>query len=258
MKKLFFVLLLVPVLGWAQSPFDGTWKVDLGKTKLPKKPDVLLLQNGMYECKTCAPPVNVKADGQFQPVSGNPYVDMMKVTVVDDRHVDSESQKSGKTISTVKRSVAEDGKTMTEEWTYDGNPTGGPVNGKSILKRVDKAPAGANAISGSWREEKADVGTADALLFTYKTGGDSLSMTTPTGQSYDAKLDGKDYPYVGDPGVTTVSLKRIVNDIEETDKRDGKVIYVSKMSVSPDGKTMTIDVDDKLHGTKTTYVAVKQ
>ena len=40
MKKLLFVLLLVPVLAWAQSPFDGTWKVDLSKAKLPKKPDV--------------------------------------------------------------------------------------------------------------------------------------------------------------------------------------------------------------------------
>src|ERR1039457_107810 len=62
MKKLFLILLLVPLLGWAQSPFDGTWKIDLNKTKLPKKPDVYLLQNGMYECKSCNPQVNVKAD----------------------------------------------------------------------------------------------------------------------------------------------------------------------------------------------------
>src|ERR1039458_1681254 len=72
MKKLLILLLLVPVLGWAQSPFDGTWKIDLGKTKLPKKPDVLLLQNGMFECKTCAPPINVKADGHLQKISGDP------------------------------------------------------------------------------------------------------------------------------------------------------------------------------------------
>jgi hypothetical protein len=81
MKKLLFLLLLVPVLGWAQSPFEGTWKIDLSKTKLPKKPDVLLVQNGMYECKTCTPPINVKADGQFQKVSGSPYEDMIKVTL---------------------------------------------------------------------------------------------------------------------------------------------------------------------------------
>jgi hypothetical protein len=96
------------------------------------------------------------------------------------------------------------------------------------------------------------------LLFTYTGGGDSLSMTTPTGQSYTAKLDGKDVPYVGDPGTTSVSLKRIGDSIEETDKRDGKVISVSKMTVAPDGKTMTIVVADKLHGSTATYVAEKQ
>jgi hypothetical protein len=258
MKKLLFILLLVPVLGWGQSPFDGTWKIDLSKTKLPKKPDVLLLQDGMYECKTCAPPMKVKADGQFQPVSGNPYFDMEKITVVDDRHVNSESQKAGKQMSTVKRRVSDDGNTLTEEWTYSGNPTGGTISGTDTMTRVAKGPAGSSAVSGSWREAKSDVATADALLFTYKGGADSLSMTTPTGQSYDAKLDGKDVPYVGDPGTTSVSLKRIGDSIEETDKRDGKVISVGKSTVSPDGKTMTIVVDDKLHGTTSTYVAVKQ
>src|SRR5271166_5718454 len=180
MKKVLFVLLLVPMLGWAQSPFDGTWKIDLSKTKLPKKPDVLLVQNGMFECKTCAPPINVKADGQFQKVSGDPYIDMVKVTVVDDRQVDSESQKDGKQISTVKRSVSDDGNTLTEEWTYSGNPSGGTVSGKDTSTRVAKGPAGSNAVSGSWREAKSDVATADALIFTCKGSGDSLSYSTPT------------------------------------------------------------------------------
>ena len=258
MKKLLFVLLLVPVLGWAQSPFDGTWKVDMNKAKLPKKPDVMLLQNGMYECKTCTPPINVKADGQFQKVSDQPYFDMEKVTVIDDRHVNTEEQKDGKPISSGKWSVSEDGNTLSIEWTYNGNPSGGPVSGVATSTRVAKGAAGSNAISGSWRQAKLDVATAEALILTYKTDGDSLSMTSPTGQSYTAKLDGTDAPYVGDPGTTSVSLKRIGDAIEETDKRDGKVISVSKSTVSPDGKTMTSVVDDKLHGTTATYVAVKQ
>src|SRR5215472_14870346 len=53
MKRILFLLLLVPVLSWAQSPFDGTWKIDMSKSKLPKKPDVYVLQNGTYECKSC-------------------------------------------------------------------------------------------------------------------------------------------------------------------------------------------------------------
>ena len=258
MKKLLFVLLLVPVLGWAQSPFDGTWKVDLSKTKLPKKPDVFLLQNGTYECKSCNPPVSVKADGTFQAISGDPYRDMLMVKAVDDKHVEMASQKGGKDVSKATRTVSDDGNSMTIAWTYYGNPAGGPVIGTDHMKRVAKGPAGANAISGSWRDEKADVATADALTFSFKSGGDSLSYSTPTGQSYTAKVDGTETPYVGDPGTTSVSLKRIGDSIEETDKRDGKVMSVAKLTVAADGKTMTIDVDDKLNGTKSTYVAVKQ
>jgi hypothetical protein len=45
--------LLIPAMAMAQSPFDGTWKVDLKTAKFPEKPDVYLLQHGMYHCKTC-------------------------------------------------------------------------------------------------------------------------------------------------------------------------------------------------------------
>lgn len=257
-KVLFLFLLIVPVLAWAQSPFDGTWKVDLDKSKLPKKPDEYLLKDGMYGCKTCKPEIKVKADGQMQAVSGHPYYDMIMVKVVDDKTVETASTKGGKDASKVTMTVSPDGNTLTSNWTYYSNPTGGPVSGTDTQTRVAKAPAGSHAISGSWREEKADVATADALVFSFKSGGDELSYSTPTGQSYTAKLDGKDAPYVGDPGITSVSLKRIGDSIEESDKRDGQAISVAKMTVSKDGKTMAIDVDDKLHGTKATYIAEKQ
>lgn len=258
MKKLLFLLLLLPVLTWAQSPFDGTWKVDLSKSKFPKKPDEYLLKDGMYECKTCKPAIKIKADGQMQSVSGNPYIDMMMVKVVDDKTVDFATTKAGKDVGKQTATISGDDNSLTTAWTYYGNPTGGPVTGNDTQARVSKGPAGSHAISGSWREAKSEVATSDALIFSFKSGGDSLSYSTPTGQSYTAKLDGKDSPYIGDPGTTSVSLKRIGDSVEETDKRDGKTVSVAKMTVSADGKTMTIEVDDKLHGTKATYIAVKQ
>ena len=70
---------------------------------------------------------------------------------------------------------------------------------------------------------------------------------------------GADYPVKGAFGYNAVSLKRI-NDhtIEETDKRDGVVLDISTMKVSPDGKTMTIvDADQRANSTST-FVAKKQ
>jgi hypothetical protein len=99
----------------------------------------------------------------------------------------------------------------------------------------------------------------NGLLVTFKVEGDTLTMTTPTGQSYTAKLDGTEVPYKGDPGTTSVSVKRAGKDsFEETDKRDGKVISVTRNTVSTDGKTMTVAVTDTLHGTTSQFEAKKQ
>jgi hypothetical protein len=66
-------------------------------------------------------------------------------------------------------------------------------------------------------------------------------------------------PDKGDPGTTSVSAKSIgKSTIEETDKRDGKVISVARISVSAGGKTMTIAVNDKLHGTTSKFLAEKR
>jgi hypothetical protein len=263
MKKLLLfgllMLLLTPVIGMAQSSLDGTWKTDLSKAQMPKKPDAYLLQDGMYHCKTCVPPIDIKADGQDQTVSGHPYFDTMSVKVVDDRTIEETEKKNGKTVVTSKTMVSTDGKTAAFEFSDSSATNAEPVTGKGELMRVAKGPAGAHAISGSWRTSKIENVSDNGITVTYKVDGDTLSMTSPTGQSYSAKLDGTDAPYKGDPGTTSVSVKKLSkNAIEETDKRDGKVISIARISVGPDGKTMTIAVRDKLHGTTSQFVAEKQ
>ena len=46
--------------------------------------------------------------------------------------------------------------------------------------------------------------------------------------------------------------------IEETDKRNGKVISVARMTVDTGGKTMKIAVEDKLRNTTANWTADKQ
>jgi hypothetical protein len=55
------------------------------------------------------------------------------------------------------------------------------------------------------------------------------------------KFDGKNYPLVGTPVADTVSAKRINELISEgTWKRDGKVVLTIRITVSEDGKTLTM------------------
>lgn len=263
MKKLLFagclMLLLLPVVGTAQSQFDGTWKFNPSSLQFDRKPDEYVLQNGMYDCKTCKPPISVKADGTDQKVTGHPYFDTMAVKADDNHNVEMTTKQAGKVVGTEKDSISSDGKTLTINWTDSGQPSGGTQTGTFMMTRVKAGPAGANLISGSWRAEKAEQSTESGLLWTYKISGDEVMMTNPTGQSYTAKLDGADAPYKGDPGITSVSVKMHGKDtLEETDKRDGKVIGISRMMVTPDGKTMKISYEDKLHGTTTKGDAMKQ
>ena len=263
MKKMLaigvWLLALSPMLALAQSPFDGTWKINVGTAQMPKKPDVYLLQDGIYHCKTCVPPVDVKADGQDHKVAGHPYYDSVNFKVVDDRTIEETDKRNGKIVATSKTTVSTDGNTAKYEFSDSSATSGAPVTGKGESVRVAKGPAGSHAVSGSWRMSKMDSMSDNGLLFTYKVDGNVLSMTTPTGQSYSAKLDGTEAPYKGDPGTTSVSIKSLgKNAIEETDKRDGKVLAVSHTSVSANGKTMTIAISDKVHGTTMQLTADKQ
>jgi anthranilate/para-aminobenzoate synthase component I len=54
----------------AQSPFDGTWKTDLSKTKFSPKPLTFYISAGWYHCVSCSPAFDVQADGQDHPVAG--------------------------------------------------------------------------------------------------------------------------------------------------------------------------------------------
>jgi hypothetical protein len=263
MKKLLLfgllIALAVPLPAIAQNAFDGMWKFNLNDAQFPKKPDVFLLQDGMYHCKTCVPPVDVKADGQDHPVTGHPYFDSVSVKVVDDRTIEEIDKKNGKTVATSKVVVSGDGKTADFEFTDSSNTNADPVTGKGTSTQVAKGPAGSHAVSGSWVTSKMENLSDNGLTVTFKVEGDSLSMSNLTGQSYVAKLDGTDAPYHGDPGTTSVSVKSMgKNTIEEADKREGKVISVARMTVSPDGKTITVKVEDKLRGTNSQFTATKQ
>jgi hypothetical protein len=259
-KKLcLLVLLAISLPAIAQSAFNGTWKGDLSSYQPPTKPDEYLLKDGMYHCKTCVPPYDIKADGTDQAVKGQPYMDTVAIKVVDDRTIQETDKKGGKTVATSKSVVSPDGKTVRYEFSDSSNTNSDPVTGKGEAVRVGTQPPGSHAISGSWRNTKMENMSDNGLLITYKVEGDSLSMSTKTGQSYTAKLDGTEAPYKGDPGTTSVSVKSMgKNTIEETDKRDGKVITVTKMTVSADGKTMNIQWEDKLHGTTGKIMATKQ
>ena len=203
-------------------------------------------------------PYAIKADGTDQSVTGHPYFDTVAIQVVNDHEIKETDKKQGKVVATSTSTVSSDGSTLTVVFSDSSNSNGGPpVTGKGEATRVAKGPAGSNALSGSWRTTKIEGLSDSATVLTFKVSGDEITMTNPTGQTYTAKLNGTDAPMKGDPGISSVSVKMRGKDtLEETDKRDGKVIGVFKMTVAADAKTAKASYDDKLENRTTDFPSV--
>jgi hypothetical protein len=251
----FAFLLFLPGLSYGQSPFDGTWRTNDDKSKLSEQPVVLSVTNGVYDCASCSPPIHVKADGKDQRVAGQSF-DTLSVREINSNSIELTYKKSGKIVTEEVESADKD--------ILTGNGTAYPpdsqqsVTFKTTATRLEKGVSGSNIVSGSWRMSRIQS-SENNLLSTYKLEGNQFTMTSPTGEGYTAKLDGKDYPSKGADEYDTVSLKKIDDrTIEETDKFHGTPVEVYKMTVSPDGRTMTTVATNPRTGRTSTFIAEKQ
>ena len=248
-------LVAMPFQAMAQSAFDGTWKVDINQVKSGGKPMTTTLKDGMYTCD-CNPPIKVKADGMDYPVAGHARIDTFAVKVVDDHTITETGKKAGAVVNVRTITVAPDGKTATFEST--ATRPEGPSTVKGTLARVTPGAAGSHAVAGAWKNTGYQSASESMMSYTYKVDGDTVSMKDGQGESYTAKLDGKPVPYVGDPGTEMIAVKMDGKTLQETTMRAGKETSVAKMTVSPDGKSMTTAIRYNPSGREITLVALKQ
>ncbi|HKD60481.1 MAG TPA: hypothetical protein VKB47_08470 [Terracidiphilus sp.] len=239
----------------AQSPIDGTWKTNMAQTKFSPKPNVFYLSQGWYHCISCNPTYDAKADGTDQSVTGQIY-DTVVVKEADPNTIAVTTKKGGKVVSEQTRTVSADGKTLTVKTIAHPMNSDQTVTATATGKRTGVKPSGVHGTSGEWQIVKVEQ-SENGLTTTYKTSGDELTMSQPTGETFTAKLDGTEAPVKGAYGYDTVSLKKI-NDhtIEETQKRNGNVVMVNTMTVG--GKTMKVTAENKVTGRTNTYTATKQ
>jgi hypothetical protein len=242
---------------FAQTPFDGTWKTDFAESKLSQKLYEYSVNNGLYDCKSCAPEINVMADGQDHAVTGQSF-DTMAVQIVDANTIHLTGKKAGNIQFETTRTASQDGEILTSTTTVYAADGSQAYKAEGKYTRVSKGSGGSNATSGSWRVQNINEDAA-GLFSTWMSAGDKLSMSTPAGISWEGKLDGKEYRVKENSTRETVSLKRLgERSIKVTIRRDGKIEWVEKITVSSDGRKMTSIVDNKLTGRVSTYVAEKQ
>ena len=255
MRILLSALLLLPAAALASSAFDGTWKTNLDSMKVTGKPDVYLLANGEYTCSSCDPELKVKADGVAHKVTGHAYYDTAMVKVTSPNSDEIVLKHADKEFARIAETVSADGTTLTSRFT---NHVGEKVvTGEVVEKRIASGPPGSHAVSGSWQQQ--GLKGNDALrTVQYEMTPEHFVMHW-NGTSYDAKFDGNEYPVIGDPGHTVVTVKRIdANTVQEIDHRQGKVVDEIRLAAAKDGKTIDVTDKDLAHGQTTTYTLEKQ
>jgi hypothetical protein len=128
----------------------------------------------------------------------------------------------------------------------------------SLLVGVTALIAGGTAFAGenwvgTWKlnSAKSQLGAnavrAQTLTFESTPAGIKLSSVgtdaegKPMAGGYTSKFDGKDVPWTGNPMADTACPKKIDdNSYENSWKKGGKATVSAKVSVSADGKTLTV------------------
>jgi hypothetical protein len=252
MKSVFVALLsvvLFPTTSRPQSPFDGTWVIDTDTNRNfeAEKPIVFSLADGIFRDGNRV----LKADGKDQKVPATGYWDTVSVRIVDEHTVEVTSKKAGKPMFTETDTVSLDGNTLTQ--VVKDTTEAEAVTFESGFRRIAPASPGAHALSGSWQIFKQSR-SANSTIISYKCTPQGFSAETPLGEKFDAKFDGKFYLIEDDPAHTMVAVKQIdANTVEMTNQRDGKIVFVVRLEVSPDGKAIHASSESKEDGSVKTW-----
>lgn len=252
--SLLLALCLFSSAARSQSPFDGTWVIDSGKSEnlASEKPRVLSVAGGVFRESDR----QIKADGSDQDVPATGYWDTVSVRIVDDRRVEIISKKAGKTTYTETDTVSADGNTLTK--VMKDTTEAEAVTFESDFRRIAPAPAGAHAVSGSWQVVR-ESRSANSTIITYKCTSQGFTAETPLGEKLEAKFDGKLYEMQDDPGHTMVSVK-LINPytVEQTNVRNGKIVFIVTLEVTPDGKAIHATLKSKEDGSVKTWTLHKK
>jgi ABC-type transport system substrate-binding protein len=142
-------LLLLACSLVAADPAVGTWKLNISKSKFspgpPPQSATVTYEETAHGIKRTGEAVNAEGnktsfdytaqyDGKDYPVNGNRNADTISLKRVNDRTVESTLKKDGKVVTTVRRVVSPDGKTMTLTITGT-NAQGQKVNNVQVFDK---------------------------------------------------------------------------------------------------------------------------
>ena len=245
----------VPVCHAADNPWNGTWKLNEAKSKMTGGTDTISKDaSGKFTVASSGLTFSFGCDGAQYPLPGGR---MLACTKTSDMALHLVITAGSDELAQMDRTLSDGGKTMTVVETgkaQDGTPFHDTVT-------YTKISAGSgDAWTGTWQNTKMEVTTHGVAVVEAKA--DSITFTYPmTKSTLTAKLDGTPAAEQG-PHPEEGLLVSLTADgpltIREVDTYSGTAVEHDVMSVTPDGKTMTVEVQRTGGTAKQVYVYDKQ
>jgi hypothetical protein len=219
----------------AETSYIGTWKLNPAKSQLTG--DVLSIEKtaaGDFHYDVQGFAYNFKLDGKEYPLPDGGTTSWI---AIDTKTWQVTNRRNGRISATYRLAV--DGDSMAVE-TRRSKASGGTLEEFAKATRVSGGPG----FLGRWRIS-AITKPAITTIQIAPNGPDGVTVTfSDSGAVCKAKFDGRDYPLTGPfvgKGEVYVMKKTGSRSFEWVDTLNGKPLYIDNISVSEDGKTLTID-----------------
>ena len=219
----------------ADSPFAGTWKLNVEKSKLAGETyTYTATATGFQYSNGSTVKFDFATDGKDYPAFPGQTVSWTKSgdntwdSVYKDDH--------GTVLSKVHRVLSADGKTMTvtsTDYRADGTTSQGTV----VRARVSGGPG----LAGTWKEVKVTT-SADTEIISVPSAGHIKYEFPRDKQFAEGPVDGTPSRFQGQSvaeGATVAFKQKASNELEWSYAVKGKVLQQGVDTVSSDGRTLT-------------------
>jgi hypothetical protein len=218
----------------ADSPFDGTWKLDPAKSNLTGESMTLEDAGGG----------SIKYTDSDQSYTFKPDGSSFTTPTGSDRTFAKNADGSytvtvklhGTLVRTNTWTPSSDGNTITIE-SKGTKPNGDKFDDTTTYTRT----AAGSGIIGTWKSTKVKLSSPNSI--SIQSSGDDVTFTiVAVKATAQAKWDGKDYPATGPTvpdGITLALTKTGPTSFTMVEKSKGKVLVTLRYHVAADGKSMT-------------------
>ena len=230
------LLALASASMFAQSPFDGKWQLNQQKSDMTGE-TMKIEDAGSGAIKFVNPnfTTTVKTDGTKAQTPSGGMIAVQKKS--DDSYHETVWMK-GNEISQSDWTLTNGGKNLTIH-EYGTNPNGEKFDNTTDYTRQ----SGNNGLVGEWKTSSVKIGNPE--WFTMKVSGNELIWDIPAIKgTLKAPLNGKEVRPTGPTvpeSLTLAITKKDPHTLDVTEKLKDKTVFTGTYTVSPDGKTMTVE-----------------